>query len=240
MGTSTAVRQSRFSPAAPLLALALLLSASPSFSASALSLDVAVQGITRSQPPRLLGDVVLFSYKPTTLVRFVGARFANENYAILHDYSRNENGVFALDYPLTEGLRELRYRIVVDGLWMNDPANPNTEVDAMGNLISVYALETLPSFPVLNPEIEPDGGVTFEFRASPGQRVSIMGDFNDWNPYADPLTEVRPGVFRITLRALRGGHSYMFFLSGRKTLDPFNSESGTDPDGNPVSFFSVP
>ncbi len=225
---------------APVLAAALLLSAPAAFAASPLTLDITIQGIRESQPPRLLGDVVLFSYKPEETVRFVGARFAHENYTVLHPYSRNENGVFVLDYPLTEGIAQIRYRIVVDGLWMNDPANPDTVTDSMGNLISLYTLETAPSFPVNNPRIESDGRVTLEYHGLPGQRVTVMGDFNDWNPYADPLTEIEPGVFRITLRLLSGSHYYLFFTQGHKSSDPLNSLLGTDPDGNPVSYFRLP
>ena len=53
----------------------------------------------------------------------------------------NERGVFVLDYPVPEGVREIHYRIVVDGLWMPDPANPVTEPDGAGALLSVYTLE---------------------------------------------------------------------------------------------------
>lgn len=215
----------------------MVLSAPHAFSVSPLTLEITIQGIDESQPPRLVGDVVIFSYKPMTPVRFVGARFANENYSVLHIYSRNENGVFVLDYPLSEGIRELRYRMVVDGLWMNDPANPDTELDPLGNVISLYTLKAEPSFAVLNPQTGSDGRVTFEFHGRPGQRVSIMGDFNDWDPFTDPLSDVRPGIFRITLRVLSGRHFYVFFTEGRKTLDPYNSETGTDPDGNPVNYF---
>jgi 1,4-alpha-glucan branching enzyme len=209
------------------------------FAVSAITLDVAIQSITESQPPHLVGDVVIFSFKPQAHVRFVGVRFAHESFAVLHPYSRNENGVFVLDYPLPEGLREIRYRIVVDGLWLNDPANPAAETDELGNPVSLFTIDTEPPVSIVNPKIEADGRLTFVYRGRAGQRVSLVGDFNDWDPFIDFFSEVEPGVFRISIRALPGSHFYSFFTEGRKLLDPNNTETGVDPDGNTVSYFRL-
>ena len=218
----------------------LLFSPGTAFAVNPQTLDIAVRSLAAAQAPRMVGDVLLLTLKPGTPTRFVGARFAHESWKILHPYAVNENGVFVLDYPVPEGVREIRYKIVVDGLWIADPTNPAVETDALGNELSVFTLEKEPVRLILNPRREADGGITFVFRGAPGRRVSIAGDFNFWDPFIDIMAEPSPGTYRITLRVPAGQHWYYFFTDGRQVLDRLNPETGVDPDGNTVSYFSSP
>jgi 1,4-alpha-glucan branching enzyme len=218
----------------------LFLCAGAAFGVNPQTLDIAVRSLAAAQAPRMVEDVLLLTLKPGTRTRFVGVRFAHESWKVLHPYAVNDNGVFVLDYPVPEGVREIRYKIVVDGLWMADPTNPAVQTDAVGNEVSVFTLEKEPLRLVLNPRRESDGGITFVFRGAPGRRVSIAGDFNFWDPFVDTLVESAPGMYRITLHAPTGEHWYFFFTDGRRILDMFNPETGVDPDGNTVSYFSSP
>ena len=67
-----------------------------------MTLDLALNGLKAAQPPHLVGDVLILSYQPdrSANVRFVGARFETENYAILHTFLKNQYGVFVLDYEV--------------------------------------------------------------------------------------------------------------------------------------------
>lgn len=217
----------------------LFLSAGRIFGANAQTLDIAVKTLSAAQAPRMVGDVLLLTLKPGMLTRFVGVRFAHESWKVLHPYSVNDNGVFVMDYPVPEGVREIRYKIVVDGLWMADPTNPRIDTDAAGNEFSVFTLEKELVRPILNPRRESDGAITFTFRGASGKRVSIAGDFNHWDPFVDTLAETEPGRYLITLRVPAGDHWYFFFSDGRRILDMFNPETGVDPDGTLVSYFSL-
>jgi 1,4-alpha-glucan branching enzyme len=209
------------------------------YAADPITLDIAVKSITSSMPPRMVDDFLVLSLKPDRPARFVGVRFAHEAWKILHPYSTNERGAFVLDYRVPEGVREIRYRIVVDGLWMVDPANPRTDVDAAGVSFSVYTLEQEPVRTIVNPK--PEGtALTFVFQGSPGRRVSLVGDFNNWDPFMDPLDETAPGMFSISLRVPAGEHWYYFFSDGRRILDRFNARTGVDPDGGTVNYFVSP
>jgi 1,4-alpha-glucan branching enzyme len=234
-------RPRRFSLVRWLLLTCMLAAAGQAFAANPMSVDIAVKSLKVAQPPRLVEDVLLFSYKPDGeamgAVGLVGARFAHESWKVLHLFSRNENGVFALDYPVPEGLREFRYRIVVDGLWMSDPANPNVDTDTLGNAVSVYQLEKEPARALVNPKRERDGAITFTFRGASGRRVSVAGDFNNWDPFIDLLAETAPGTYTLTLRVPAGAHWYVFFYNGRRFLDSWNPQTGADPEGATVSYF---
>ncbi len=205
-----------------------------------ITLEVAVASIRDAQPPRMLEDTLLLSFRPASPARFVGVRFASESWAVLHPCSVNESGVFVLAWPVPEGVKDIRYRVVVDGQWMTDPSNTDVETDPTGIELSVYTLATEPERAVTNPRIESDGSVTFVFRGAAGARVSIVGDFNNGDPFMDYLTEDEPGLYSVTLRIPPGRHWYYFVSAGRRILDMFNAASAVDPDGRTVSTFTLP
>jgi hypothetical protein len=221
-----------------LLLTFMLAPAGAAFAITPLMLDSTIQRISGSEAPRMVGDVLVLSLKPDHFCRFVGVRFAHEDWNVLHPYRKNEKGVFVLDYPVPEGVREIRYRVVIDGQWMPDPANPRVEADAVGNEFSLYTLEKEPVRPVVSPRREESGAITFLFRGAPGRRVTLVGDFNNWDPLMNEMEETAPGMYSITLRLPAGQHWYCFYSEGRKHLDRYNSRSGLDPDGVTVSYFS--
>jgi hypothetical protein len=234
----------RFSLVRWLLLTCMLATAGQVFAANPMSVDIAVKSLKAAQAPRLVEDVLVFSYKPdgeaVGAVGFVGARFAHESWKVLHAFSLNENGVFALDYSVPEGMREFRYRLVVDGLWMSDPSNPSVDMDVLGNTVSVYQVVKEPARALVNPKLERDGALTFTFRGAPGRRVAIAGDFNNWDPFIDLLAETAPGTYALTLRVPTGAHWYVFFCDGKRVLDSFNPQTGADPEGATVSYFLLP
>ena len=113
------------------------------------------------------------------------------------------------------------------------------DADETGEEFSLFTLEREPERPILNPRQERGGALTFTFRGAPGRRVSLLGDFNNWDPFMDSLLETSPGLYTVTLRIPPGPHWYVFFTEGRRVLDMFNADSAVDPDGTAVSYFSL-
>ena len=52
------------------------------------------------------------------------------------------------------------------------------------------------------------------------QRVSVMGDFNDWNPETHPMQRQLDGAWRIEVPLTHGHHRYLFSVDGVLELDP--------------------
>ena len=205
------------------------------------ALELKLRGVREAGPPELLGSRLLLTYKADRPVRQVAARFSLDDYRTLHVYRRADDGIFLLLYDLPEGVGELRYRITVDGLWMADPANPDREQDDFGTEFSRVTLKEPPARLLDNPEVGADGLVTLWLRAAPGkQRVSVSGTFNNWDPFHHPLSEVRPGLYRVRLRLLPGQYWYVFWVDGARKLDAINLQTGLDEDGATVSTFTVP
>jgi len=63
--------------------------------------------------------------------------------------------------------------------------------------------------------------VTFQVRADPGSTVFVAGDFNKWDPAANPLTDpAGTGNFSAVLPLPRGAHEYKFVINGTWCVDP--------------------
>jgi 1,4-alpha-glucan branching enzyme len=202
-------------------------------------LDLKAMTYMEARAPEIVDDVVFFTYQSDPPVRHVAARFAHEDFRLMHSYSRNEYGIFVLDFPIPEGTTVLRYRIVVDGLWMRDPANPSVEVDRRGEEFSVLEIGRQERF-TANPRPQKDGSALFSFRGGTGKAIALVGDFNNWDPFLDRLRETEPGVYEISLRLRSGSHGYYFLIDGDRRLDPRNFETMETQDGLVVSVFSWP
>jgi len=62
--------------------------------------------------------------------------------------------------------------------------------------------------------------VDFFCRAPQAQSVSLVGDFNQWDPQAHPMTRMPDGGWVIRLELPHGHHQYLFLVDGTPTLDP--------------------
>jgi 1,4-alpha-glucan branching enzyme len=62
--------------------------------------------------------------------------------------------------------------------------------------------------------------VDFLCIAPQAQSVSLIGDFNEWQPTAHPMTRMPDGGWRIRMELPHGHHQYLFLVDGEPTLDP--------------------
>jgi hypothetical protein len=238
------------SPTERLLLVAALLATGlgPLAAQTSLPTPIVLQSVEHAGPPRLLNRQVLLSYQPDSPahpVRLVGASFEHERYGVFHPYVRNANGVFLLLLDVPEGLKSLIYRIAVDGLWTRDPANPQHFEDRSGVVFSTFSLEGLPPPSPVSPELGLGGEVTFRYRGQPGRFVSLIGEFNRWDPFWEPMAEVpgrpgQPSLYQVTLRLPPGPHYYVFSVDGDRVPDPLNVEMAEDSEGFRVSTFRMP
>lgn len=156
---------------------------------------------------------------------------------------RNNYGIFYIVVPireLEEGERPnvYTYRFNVDGIWTHDPLQMSKE-DGTGGRMSIFYLDKdLPNRlagPRVLPEKRPSELRLVEFavheskllsrtRLNRIENVSIVGDFNRWNPESDLLSRGNDGVYRIRLKLLPGHYMYRIVVDGRWILDPLNQE----------------
>ena len=56
--------------------------------------------------------------------------------------------------------------------------------------------------------------------APQAKNVSLIGDFNDWQPAAQPMQRMPDGCWTARLELRHGSHRYLFLVDGRPVLDP--------------------
>ena len=62
--------------------------------------------------------------------------------------------------------------------------------------------------------------VDFFCHAPQAKSVSLIGDFNEWQPAAHPMKRMPDGGWVIRLELPHGHHQYLFLVDGKPTLDP--------------------
>jgi 1,4-alpha-glucan branching enzyme len=76
------------------------------------------------------------------------------------------------------------------------------------------------------------GGALFKYRNSDAKKVYLVGDFNDWSPLADPMTDENgDGQWSLYFPLSPGSYAYKFVVDGKSWIaDP------TNPNGEPDGF----
>jgi 1,4-alpha-glucan branching enzyme len=79
----------------------------------------------------------------------------------------------------------------------------------------------------------------FLFFAPQATHVSIIGDFNNWSPNANPMKRQPDGGWTAQVPLTHGHHHYVFLVDGVRTLDPRAQGTGRDQNNERVSLIAV-
>jgi hypothetical protein len=215
--------------------------------------------IREPSAPVIQEDSVIFT-ADSSLYR-VGISFAHENFANIYWFRRlllpqdrlelgippdqpmpnpyKDSGIQFHVYQVPGHIKELEYRLVVNGLWTIDPVNPNIRRDPVSGLhLSVLSL---PARPVnLHPAGGLPDGLKFSFKGPPGETVTVAGNFNGWDPFMYELKEGPAGVYSITIPLPPGTYQYVFFHRGQRYVDPYNTRRIFSRDGSAASEIVIP
>lgn len=184
--------------------------------------------------------------------RQVAVAFGHEQYRYLHAMTRSPEGVYFYYFGYSEGFlereRTLEYRFVVDGVWMEDPRNPQKKRMASGASISLVPLPDPPLFPEQTPILGPAAPglsgktVRFILEAQSNLDIYVAGTFNSWDPFLHKMVERWdiPGVYELSIHLPPGTYFYNFSSGGKAILDPRNDRYGTSAQGIVYSRLVVP
>ncbi|HEY4306765.1 MAG TPA: isoamylase early set domain-containing protein [Gemmatimonadaceae bacterium] len=82
--------------------------------------------------------------------------------------------------------------------------------------------------------------VRFSLDAPRAARVTIVGDFNDWNPTTLPMRRAADGrVWEVEVRLPFGRYNYAFMVDGHLARDPGAPSTADDDFGKPSSVLMV-
>ena len=209
--------------------------------------------------PIIYGDFIIFT--ASSSVRRIGVAFAHENFADIYWYTRllipqsglnpiilpgekepspyKESGMQFHVYRVPDNIRNVEYRLIINGLWTVDPANPETRRDHVSGL--TLSVLRMPQRQIKHSPLNglPEG-LSFLFKGPPGETVSVAGTFNNWDPFMYELREGPAGVYSLTVPLPPGTYQYVFFHRGERFWDPDNPNRVYSRDGSIASEIVIP
>ena len=81
--------------------------------------------------------------------------------------------------------------------------------------------------------------VNFVCHATHGKAVSLVGDFNEWNPASHPMKQMPDRSWLLSVDLKHGHHRYAFLVDGVLTLDPRAQGVTRNDQGERVSLVPV-
>ncbi len=81
--------------------------------------------------------------------------------------------------------------------------------------------------------------VNFVCIAPQAKHVNLVGDFNDWDPNAQPMKRQPDGSWTTQVTLGHGHHHYMFLVDGKATLDPRAQGIARNEQNEKVSLLAV-
>jgi len=81
--------------------------------------------------------------------------------------------------------------------------------------------------------------INFICNAPQAQSVSLVGDFNGWNPAAHRMKQMPDKAWLITVELKHGHHRYAFLIDGALTIDPRGLGITRNDKGERVSLVPV-
>jgi len=86
---------------------------------------------------------------------------------------------------------------------------------------------------------KPLRAVNFICHATKARAVSLVGDFNGWNPHSHPMKHMPDRSWLLTVNLKHGHHRYAFLVDGVLNLDPKAQGITRNDKGERVSLVPV-
>lgn len=81
--------------------------------------------------------------------------------------------------------------------------------------------------------------LNFIYSVTQAQSVSLVGDFNNWDPAAHPMRRMPDRAWLLMVELKHGHHRYAFLVDGVLTLDPRAQGVTRNDQGERVSLVPV-
>ena len=81
--------------------------------------------------------------------------------------------------------------------------------------------------------------VNFICTAPGATQVSVIGEFNGWNPEANPMKRQPDGAWAVQVPLSHGHHQYLFYVDGEAFLDPRAQGVTRTAQGERVSLLAI-
>ena len=151
---------------------------------------IKIDNISEGKP--IVLDGVLFTYKNRKArdVHIAG-NFSNWD---PFNMARSNNGVWYYFHNTGKNKITIKYKFMVDGIWSLDPKNSDMIDDGIGSYISLVDYEYLEDERQITFRNLGKGDIEFRIHMPDARMISLVGDFNNWNPENDLLKKGDDGI----------------------------------------------
>ncbi|MCU0847075.1 MAG: glycogen-binding domain-containing protein [Spirochaetes bacterium] len=180
---------------------------------------------------------ILFTYKNIEARDVsISGNFSGWN---IKKMDRSKHGVWYFFLDSFGNVDRVEYKYYVDGIWIMDPENPEREDDGAGSYLSLAKRIKTEDKRHISFQVLGNNSVEFRLYRPGAKYVSLVGDFNHWNPENDVLKKDGKGIWRIQKRLAKGPHRYKFVVDGKWVPDMYNQKSASDNAGEVCSLIVV-
>jgi 1,4-alpha-glucan branching enzyme len=81
--------------------------------------------------------------------------------------------------------------------------------------------------------------INFVCVAPGAKQVSVIGDFNGWDPTVHPMKKQPDGAWMVQVQMSHGHHQYLFCVDGQAHLDPRAQGVTRTAEGERVSLLAI-
>jgi 1,4-alpha-glucan branching enzyme len=132
-----------------------------------------------------------------------------------------------------------RYKFVSDGVWILDPMNIERIDDGSGSYMSVLQPASANDTAKLTLRFINRNEVEFRLYRPKAKFISLVGDFNNWNPENDVLEKDKNGIWTLRKKLIPGLYKYKYIIDGNWTLDIYNERTSGDAAEGITSLLKV-
>jgi len=207
-----------------------------------LAIHTEISELREAKSPVFIDNKILFTYSAgNKFTRRVAIAFETDNYNKVYPLTKNEYNVFFITKDIPKKTACINYRLIVDGVWTNDPVNTNSFLSSEKFKVSRIDIPQKYYEQEVSPIIGSDRNVKFVYKDVTNMQVYLSGNFNNWDPFMLRMKEEseNSGIYSISLRLAEGNHYYRFVADGISLQDPNNSKTAYDSRGNAVSIITI-
>jgi len=185
----------------------------------------------------VIADGLLFTYKNRKADKvLISGNFSSWK---MTKMTRGKDGVWFYFLSNKDFDGRVEYKYNVDGLWTEDPYNVFKEDDRRGSYLSLSENDKPSDGKLVTYKFTAKNKILFRTYKPDARIISLVGDFNGWNPEHDVMKRGGDGVWRLEKRLHSGVYRYKFIVDGEWLPDYFNPESASDSAGDICSIVKI-
>ncbi len=203
---------------------------------------------TRFENPNFIRNAIKFYYVNDD-ARDVFLKSSFDEWKYRYPFKKHQDGYWYLELSYKEPLFQLKkgtyhYKILVDGTFINDPFNKRYVGDGFGGKLSVLEIKDDILYYEKSPKHVEEDIYSFYYYSQDANRVYLVGNFNNWNPYIDKFEYKGNGNWILEKKFTKGEYVYAYVEDGEWKKDPLNTDTVQDNRGDGrlgkvLSYFKV-